>query len=92
MPATSRIKPSLAAINGRPGNYDIVPIHQQLAINQLFGAYKTLTSLFRLLPSKNTSMQDFPVESIQIVSITNQLEASTARIFSVQEIKEVWCS
>jgi hypothetical protein len=68
-----------------------VPIHQQLAINKLFRAYKTLTSLLSLLPSKNTSMQDFPVESIQIVSIANQLEASAAGIASVQEIKEVRC-
>jgi hypothetical protein len=48
--------------------------------------------LLRLLPSKNTSMQDFPVKAIQIVSIANQLKASAAWISSVQEIKEVRCS
>jgi hypothetical protein len=69
-----------------------VPIHQQLAMNQLFWAYKTLTPLLRLLPSENTSMQHFSVESIQIVSITKQLEASAAGIASVQEIKEIHCS
>ena len=73
------------------GGKGIVAIHQQLAINKLFRAYKTLTSLLSLLPSKNTAVQDFPVESIQIVSIANQLKASTARIASIHQVEEVCC-
>jgi len=68
-----------------------VAIHQELEVNQPFNFHKTVTSLSSFLASKNTSVQDFPVQRIEVVPIANQLKASSARVASVQEIEEVRC-
>jgi hypothetical protein len=66
-----------------------VAIHQELEVHQPFNFHETVAPLSSFLTSKKASMQNLPLQSVEIVPIADQLEASTARVVSVQEIEEI---